>query len=127
MAFAECDFRLDLHVDADGRGWIPTMGIDGRNPCFDAPPCFSTDERALPWRASIDRRGGATELRVDACLDTCIGRFEGRLDLDLVRHGDAWRARADQAMVGTSGWRFDGAIEAPGAGVAVRPREPEGS
>ncbi|HEX2070752.1 MAG TPA: hypothetical protein VHF90_03770 [Thermoleophilaceae bacterium] len=121
MAFAECDVALDVQMDGRGQGWISDMSIDGRNPCFDAAPCFSGRQRGLPWRSWIVRRGGGLELRIDVCLDTCVGRFEGRWDLALVRHGDGWRARADQAMVGTSGWRFDGVLDGP-ARLTVTPR-----
>lgn len=113
MAFAECDIELDLRVGGDGRGWIATPTIDGRNPCFDAAPCFSKQERGMPWPARIDYRQGKMELAVDVCLDTCVGRFEGRWKLDFVKLGTGWRARSEQGMVGTSGWRFDGVLNTP--------------
>jgi hypothetical protein len=110
MAFARCNVSFDLHLDGTGRGWIMGVNGEGGGPCFDVMPCQASLSAMIPWRARIDSRKGDLRLRMDACLDTCVGRFAGEWDLDLVRRRGGWSARARQAMLGTSGWRFDGEL-----------------
>jgi hypothetical protein len=91
--------------------------LDGAasGPCGDVLACRrSADPERLgeqpPWRGRLSTRGRAIEADLDACLDTCLGRFEGRLRLDLERTpARQWRMRADRAAVGSSGLELAGA------------------
>ena len=120
MRFAECEVSYDVRVDGSGRGWIVNIAVAGRNPCFDALPCWDREDRQVPWRARIERDdGGRLRLRVrDACLDTCVGRFEGRWEIAMTERRRSWRLRS-ASMVGTSGWRFDGGVTSDGKRIAI--------
>lgn len=109
LHFGRCAVQYSLHVDADGRTEMYHVTFDGPQPCPDALACGWEEERARPWPGRIhgDGRGGFHN-HVDVCLDTCLGQFQGRLTIDLLRHRQGWRARAQQQSVGTSGLSFDG-------------------
>lgn len=124
MPFASCLFFYTVHVDAGGRTLVSGVEMFGDSPCSDAVPCFPrsffTDgiqDTAPAWdgRLTPDGQGGFLH-RVDACLDTCMGRFEGEVVLRLERDARGrWRSLAGEATVGRSGWTFDGAwkVDAP--------------
>lgn len=58
-----------------------------------------------------DLSGGCT-------VNLAIGQFAGRWRQDLAQRRDGWRAGFD-SMVGTSGWRLDGALTARGPSPAI--------
>lgn len=114
LPFGSCYFSYDLRIDARGRVALTDLAIGGASPCNDAPPCF--EERTIakdvsfpPWRGRLVARDGeALDIVVDACLDTCMGRFAGLLEIrmDLTDGGStAWAANAS---IGDSGWRLNG-------------------
>lgn len=109
--FSSCFLNFYLHVDGSGRFVTQDVKFNGRSPCNDAAGC-STDEATIPWRGRFVRTaGGKLEARIDMCLDTCLGRFEGPLVLGVRPTATGWRLRADQAPVGMSGWEFDGHLD----------------
>lgn len=108
LPFARCEMRYTLHVDGSGRTVLAGVSFLGVSPCNDATNCFSSERVHFPRGRIL--RGPDGELRhvVDACFDTCIGRFAGRMESTLVRDGRAWRELADHALAATSGWELDG-------------------
>jgi hypothetical protein len=115
MPFATCGFEYDLHVGSDGTVAFADVGITTvKGPCADAVACLDPastfdDVRKIPWRGSIEAAGqGGFRLTVDACLDTCVGRFEGPLELDLLPSGPGWALEARSAPIGKSGFLLDG-------------------
>jgi hypothetical protein len=132
--FARCRVSHTLRVDGRGRAWVDDYRIAGPSPCLDTVPCRYVGEEddppwvgkeTAPWPARIEPGpGGVARLAVDACFDTCIGHFAGRWRQDLDEHRGGWRLSSD-SMVGTSGWRLDGALAARGRSIAIAadPRE----
>jgi hypothetical protein len=120
MHFDDCDMTFDLHVDGAGRAWLVDMSLFGGLTCFDVMPCLGPINEKIPWQGRIERSAaGSLRLRVPkVCLDTCIGRFEGGWDIALAKGGHGWRLRS-RSMVGTSGWRLDGAFQARGKPIAI--------
>jgi hypothetical protein len=116
MWFSRCYVSFELRVDGRGRTALSDLGVGGRSPCNDVLACYrgdgeAADRPARPWRGRVVSDEGGLAVRLGACLDTCMGRFGGRLDVALRQSRDGWRATARDAPVGTSGWRFDGGWE----------------
>jgi hypothetical protein len=125
VPFGRCTVEYDVHVDGAGRTVLDRIAFPGGGACGDAEPCWTGrkdgEVRWLPWRGRIVRTGdGELEHRVDACFDTCMGRFEGPLALELDLPSGATAAagssrsrtmsvEAPARVVGESGWRLDGA------------------
>jgi hypothetical protein len=108
LPFARCQARYTLYVDGRGRTVLAEVAFAGPSPCNDATSCFS-DEGVRFARGRILRGpGGELHHVVDACFDTCIGRFAGRMETTIVRDGRTWRELADHALAGASGWELDG-------------------
>lgn len=122
--FGNCYFSFTMHVDSTGRLALERAGLGGDSPCNDAPACFVSDAGSpYPWRGWIHRDGdGKLVATLDACFDTCLGRFEGRTDLELRNRPDGWIARASDATVGTSGWKLDGDLGLEADGLEIEPR-----
>jgi hypothetical protein len=122
--FGSCYFDFTLSVDGSGRTLISDVFVYGTSPCTDgqgcvAGPVATGDRAALPWPGRLrERADGRLVNVVDACFDTCLGRFRGRLELELRHARGGWRAVASRALVGTSGWRVDGSWELDMDGVA---------
>jgi hypothetical protein len=127
--FVDCGISYTLHVDSLGRGWVDTFGFVGSSRCTEARACWlsrgSDGLENAPWRARIVRDAHGLALVMGACLDTCIGRFEGDVRFDMRPTPHGWRLRADSAALGASGWRIDGEHRLRGAGFSVR--EPDRS
>jgi hypothetical protein len=126
LPFATCTVHYALHIDRSGRTWIHDLDILGPSPCNDAVGCWEDDDEyrgELPWRGRIETiADGRLRHRTEACLDTCMGRFEGRFTTILAPAARGWRARpSGSAMIGTSGWKLDGAWRMPAAVFDVRP------
>ncbi len=117
--FAPCGFRFEMRVDARGRFAIDDARITGISPCNDVRPCFGESyEDTVPWRGRLERGdGGSLVARIGMCLDTCMGRFSGPVELGLKRQAEGWRMTADRATVGTSGWELDGEWKVDAHGV----------
>jgi hypothetical protein len=127
MQFATCGVGMTLHFGPRGRVAVADVTITSlKGPCADAVACLGRtgpdgELNRLPWIGEIHGDGdGDLRLAVDACLDTCIGRFEGRLTWSLVRAERTWRLRADRAPIGESGFVWDGEWRFRGEAVDLR-------
>jgi hypothetical protein len=108
MRFGTCDVNYTVRAESSGRTVVHQIQVRGDTPCNDADACF-TDESFLPWHGRIVEDGrGNLRHELDACFDTCMGRFEGKLVLPLTRDARGWRADATTADLGTSGLELDG-------------------
>jgi hypothetical protein len=122
ILFAECRLGYTVSVDGRGRTWTSELYVESDldNGCGDVEACESAPGKPLPWQGRIyAARDGTFRHHVDACLETCIGFFEGELVTTLVRGSRGWRLEADDATAGTSGFalRSDGRATAPGLEV----------
>jgi hypothetical protein len=110
ISFARCTFATNLLIGPSGEVWLDNLTVLDlvSGPCPDIVPCLSGDGKK-PWRGSLEPAGpGRFGLRVHACLESCVGRFEGRVELQMRREAGDWRLAADKAPVGDSGLRIDG-------------------
>lgn len=126
MRFTRCDVRLKLHVDGAGRTWTNDFVAVGGQACGDIRACASDKRNSHhpPWEGQVERApDGSLRLRFrNVCLDTCIGMYQGAWAMRLERTGDVWRLRSDKAMVGRTGWIFDGSMPAKGAYIRFAAR-----
>lgn len=121
--FATCSIEYNVRIDRTGRTLVSELEFDGKSPCPDIRPCFPDPVYVLseslgpPWKGRIVKTGeGRYEHRVDACVDSCLGRFEGKLVLRLERQGVGWRALTQRGgpvglsglSLGTGSWRWKG-------------------
>ena len=107
MLFGDCSYDLDMRVDGTGRTYIPSPTVGGPSPCNDMNSCYHEDQR--PWSGQIEAgAGGRLTHVVDACFDTCMGQFRGKLRLGLERVDGRWTQTADRALTGDSGYQLDG-------------------
>lgn len=120
MPFATCDVEFTLHVEPDGRTWTDDFvgrsgGAGYSAACGDFEACgIRASGGHMRWTGRITM-GPERELRhrfTDMCLDTCVGKFRGDWTVDLRKSDRGWRLRADDAMVGVSGWTIDGEMRA---------------
>lgn len=128
--FATCSLNLELRVDRAGRLWVLYAGISTvHGPCSDIRACYRPKRDDEYWRAAPtkpwtgsarDTGNGSLRVDLDACFDTCAGRFEGRVELDVFRHGRGWHMRADEEAVGLSGLELDGEWQLSGELAALR-------
>lgn len=111
MDLGMCEIWFRLRLDGKGRGWLDQFSIAGPNPCNDVVPCFDRNDHVIPWQARIEDAvaadPGSNRLSLDACLDTCVGRFEGDWKLDIVERPRGWRLRPTGGLAKT-GWHFSG-------------------
>lgn len=120
--FGSCITNIDFTIGGDGRIWMDKIGVGGRSPCFDVRPCAPPEvlaklekpadgvplAKAYPWKGRVtgtssDRFDG----HLDVCFDTCIGRYEGRIPIDLEHVDGKWHMRARDAGIGKSGLEID--------------------
>jgi len=70
---------------------------------------YPTARDKLPWPGRVVASGSRLTAELDACFDTCLGRFEGTLSLDLAeRAGGGWDLAGRRAAVGDGGLELDG-------------------
>jgi hypothetical protein len=114
LVFGRCDFVFDVHVDARGRVAMQGADMGGFPPCSDVTQCFERRRgRTRPWPGRIVPDGDGLMLKATICLDSCLGRFEGRVDMRLRRAGGTWRVVMSDESIGTSGWKLDGQWDLP--------------
>jgi hypothetical protein len=122
MYFGDCTVGFDLSIRADGHAIADRVTIGGRSPCNDIRPCVPDAllrrrpypglgfplTAALPWPGRLAPSSG-NRFRgwIDACFDTCIGRYAGRLPVDLKRVGGEWALIARKAGVGDGVLQID--------------------
>lgn len=109
VRFKNCLATHTLYVDGAGRTRMDLL-MGGKPPCNDLRPCQTKAGREPPpWHGQLVRQAdGALANVVDACLDTCLGIFEGKLVLPFERERGTWRIRAPRVPIGDSGWQLDG-------------------
>lgn len=129
--FSRCFFGFDLRVDGRGRAVISDSSVGGVSPCNDSLGCYrglseESKDHPIPWRGRIaPARDGRFPLYLGACMDTCMGKFAGPLELGLRGTPADWRARADGATIGDSGWLIDAVWELdPPRGFEIRSSGP---
>jgi len=116
--FTTCDAFLTLQTSRDGRVWIRDFLLDGKgllSACGDVVQCRPlhgstqiAQRRRLPWPGRMEQgSAGARIALLDACFDTCMGRFEGELEVRLEQHRGRLRLSIDDAPVGDSGLLLD--------------------
>jgi hypothetical protein len=116
MEFGTCVYDFDLRVDGSGLTYLENIVAAGPSPCNDMKAC--DNDHPKPWRGQIEAgQDGRLTHVVDACFDTCMGQFVGKLELDLERVGGRWALLADRALVGGSGYRLDGGWDMEGGGI----------
>lgn len=127
LAFDSCYIDHTVHIGPTGRTAMSGILVHGGGLCGDTSACFAGDNQAvnrlpLPWEGRLELRAGGRIVNVvDACFDTCIGRFAGPLEIELRPAAGAWRA-AVSGQVGASGWLLDGRWRLDMRGLAVRAR-----
>lgn len=121
----ECALSVTLLIDGEGRVAIAEAVVSrlmAGGPCNDIRQCTeivgSGEEREIrkiPWLGHVTAMsGGAAEIELSVCLDTCAGRLQGRTEMSLSRGPRGWRLVAAGADVGRSGlelsgiWRLEG-------------------
>ena len=121
MFLSKCTIHFTLRVDADGSTTTNDFYAAGENACGDVRACATnqTNTRHRAWNGQIERTsdGKLRHRFVDVCLDTCVGEYRGDWAVGIERRGTGWRLQSDSAMVGTTGWLFDGAILAKGGDI----------
>lgn len=115
LHFGRCRIAINLLVGPTGRTWLQGFDSESAGACGDMLPCRekSTPEEIiqankLPWKGRVVRGSAGAEAELDLCLDTCLGRFEGRTAFDLLDERGDWTLRAKDSVVGVSGLELDG-------------------
>lgn len=124
MKFGDCTTNFDMTFGADGEIWLDKLMLSGARPCGDVRPCAPPSVLALredgvgpppmdkvpPWRGrvlAVDG-GDVVSARFRFCIDTCLGRYDGDLDVRLTKRDGRWRMRAESAGLRGSGLEVDG-------------------
>lgn len=127
-----CSFAFDLTIAGDGRVWMDRLMFGGGTAaaCNDVRPCEpnalrqSAEDRRwarrhsvrnassptdfVPWPGRLRPAGdGRFVADLSVCLDTCAGRYDGDLELTLVRRAGRWTLVARDAPIGATGLTFD--------------------
>jgi hypothetical protein len=108
LTFSRCVVEFELLVDGAGRVKVHHLSMLGQRPCNDLDACFVRGFMAPAWDGAIESGRGGPVLRLDACLDTCLGRFRGPLEMPLRRERGRLWLDGSRARVGSSGWTLDG-------------------
>jgi hypothetical protein len=128
IEFANCRVAHTIYMDRGGRTLVDDFAVHGQQPCSDIDACWKGDDReqSYPWKGRLIRYGGGSiragggDLRhdVQACFDTCMGRFEGIVSISLDPTARDWskpdlprsrRATAPGRTLGSSGLQLDAA------------------
>jgi hypothetical protein len=116
----ECTMSFLVLVDRRGRAAIDRVTFSrakSGGPCNDLRQCFEEKGRGesartvyAPWPGHITTvDGNRADIEVRACVDTCLGRLEGRTTIALERNSNGLMARFVGADIGRSGLRLAGA------------------
>lgn len=138
-SFGDCTTTLDVTIGRDARIWLDNIRIGGPSPCNDIRPCAPPavlarmddpyDDlplaKAYPWRGRLTSAAGDAAFRgeVVVCFDTCVGRYEGPVEIRIERKAAGWRMRADDAGVGDGGLTIDGDWSLGPAKLELRSRD----
>ena len=111
FGLGDCRMSMTARIDGDGAVWLERITASGYSPCGDLRPCSPGGRDAPPWRSRILPDDGAVRMRVNVCLDTCVGWFEAPVDLSLILEDSALReVRAHDVAVGETGLEMDGRL-----------------
>lgn len=121
--FGDCTTSFATTIAADGRFWLDDLKIGGASPCNDVWACASPAVIAMrkkrtdapprgkvpPWRGRLKTADdGSFRGSLGFCIDTCLGRYEGAVDVRLVELGDGDRKLvASSEGVGTGSLEVD--------------------
>jgi hypothetical protein len=135
MRFGDCALYFQMTLAASGRLWLDDLHVAGSAPCSDSRPCASRTalaarkasfgpappDKVRPWTGQVvGRAGDGYPVRFYMCIDTCIGRYAGDVEMTLARQGHGWRLRARSAGVGDGGLELDGDIDISGLRAHIR-------
>jgi hypothetical protein len=117
---ARCGVEFSMRVGPTGAIAMNSITLSplptrGRSACGDIGACRQSFKgeswnTRLPWTGQMtNQRGNRVHAYIDICLDSCLGRFEGRIHVDFKRDTTgAWRMSARTAPAGTSGMTLTG-------------------
>lgn len=115
LRFGRCRIAINLLVDGAGGTWLQGFDSDSGGACGDMLPCREkapakeiVAANKLPWKGRIVRTANGPQTELELCLDTCMGRFEGRTAFDLLEERGDWTMRAKDSIAGVSGLELDG-------------------
>jgi hypothetical protein len=117
--FTDCSAKYTAQIARDGEMWIDDFSIRGDRGCSDALPCSvqpgDPSAPVMPWAGRIYARpDGDFGAKLQICFATCVGQFEGRLELDVPQRGRRWRGRSDASTSGLDvqgAWRSAAQLE----------------
>lgn len=123
---SRCTFDLTLHVAGDGElvadgveigdlggfGSASAYGVSVA--CGDIRACrrFDRYDRPagrLPWPGRVADDAGRETIELETCFDTCVGRFEGTLELPLERTAGGWTMGGRRVAPDETGFELSGA------------------
>jgi hypothetical protein len=114
-----------MRIDRRGRFFVTGFGNNGiEGPCGDVHACRGgSDERPLPWRGQLSAtRDDRFVGQLAICMATCVGRFEGRAEIEFVKTDKSWRVELDHAQVGPGALELDGSWTPAGSeALSLRP------
>lgn len=127
LVFGHCVYPHVLRIDGMGRTALDIGKVDGPRPCNDIRPCWSREptpfdnQPFLTWKGQLRiDADGALHNDVEVCLETCMGRFMGTVDMHIQRTGDRARATLSNELLGMTGVDLDGHWNVDLDGIEIR-------
>jgi hypothetical protein len=115
LRFGRCEVGVNVLFGPTGVVWVQSFESGSAGACGDMLPCrekASPTEIAsankLPWKGRVVEGSIRPRSEFDLCLDTCMGKFEGRIAFDLVQERGDLTLRAKDSVAGDSGLELDG-------------------
>jgi hypothetical protein len=119
-ALAKCSMSFTMAIGPSGQLAVEPIEIISLDAllggaCGDIMQCrvdfkgLQPWTRRVPWRGRLVKRpNGAIVAEIDVCLDSCLGRLEGKTEFSLSNSDKGLRLRATDSAVGVSGLELDG-------------------
>ena len=115
LRFGRCRVSVNLLIGPTGRTWLQSFESNSAGACGDMLPCREKAPAAeiasadkLPWEGRIVQGPDGPRSVLELCLDTCMGKFEGRVPFDLIEKRGDLTMRARDSVAGNSGFELDG-------------------
>jgi hypothetical protein len=115
LRFGRCSMAFNLLIGPNAEIWRDGYAGSAQGACGDLLPCRAKAPATeilsapkLPWKGKITHTPNGYQATFDICLDTCLGRFEGKTTFTLAKHHNNWQMRATNTTTGTSGFQFNG-------------------
>lgn len=115
LHFGRCQVSINLLVGPTGEAWVQSFESDSAGACGDMLPCREKAPAAeiasankLPWKGRVVEGSTRPQGEFDLCLDTCMGKLEGRIAFDLVQERGDLTLLAKDSVAGVSGLELDG-------------------